>query len=109
MDFENILANLVRIGTVSSVDSSNRTARVVFKDMDIVSGWLPVLQHFGAGVYIRSDGSHTHELEDGDPTKTGGSHNHDANVAYWMPKVNDMVVVLYLPVFNGDGFILGGI
>ena len=25
----------------------------------------------------------------------------------WMPKVNDMVLVLYLPVFNGDGFILG--
>lgn len=27
----------------------------------------------------------------------------------WMPKVNDQVLVLYLPVFNGDGFILGGI
>ena len=26
-----------------------------------------------------------------------------------MPKVNDQVLVLYLPVFNGDGFILGGI
>lgn len=26
-----------------------------------------------------------------------------------MPRVNDQVLVLYLPVFNGDGFILGGI
>ena len=28
---------------------------------------------------------------------------------WWMPKVNDQVLVLYLPVFNSDGFILGGI
>jgi len=25
----------------------------------------------------------------------------------WMPKVNDTVLTLYLPVFNGDGFVLG--
>lgn len=25
----------------------------------------------------------------------------------WMPSVNDVAVVLYLPVFNGDGYILG--
>lgn len=25
----------------------------------------------------------------------------------WMPKVNDTVLILYLPVFNGDGFVLG--
>jgi len=25
----------------------------------------------------------------------------------WMPKVDDRVLVLYLPVFDGDGFILG--
>ena len=27
----------------------------------------------------------------------------------WMPLVNDTVLTLYLPVFNGDGFVLGGI
>ena len=27
--------------------------------------------------------------------------------AAWLPKVNDTVLVIYLPVFNGDGFILG--
>lgn len=26
-----------------------------------------------------------------------------------LPAINDQVLVLYLPVFNGDGFILGGI
>lgn len=25
----------------------------------------------------------------------------------WMPKVNDTAVVLYLPVWQGDGFLLG--
>ena len=25
----------------------------------------------------------------------------------WMPDINDTVVVLYLPCFNGDGYILG--
>ncbi|MEN6437013.1 MAG: hypothetical protein ABFD97_00350 [Syntrophobacter sp.] len=74
MDNENILANLVRIGTVSSVNAAKQTARVIYKDNDMVSGWLPVLQR--------------------EP---------------WMPSINDTVVVLYLPVFNGDGFILGAI
>lgn len=27
----------------------------------------------------------------------------------YMPKVNDRVLVLYFPVFNGDGVVLGGI
>ena len=25
----------------------------------------------------------------------------------WLPKINELVLVLYLPVFGGDGFILG--
>lgn len=25
----------------------------------------------------------------------------------WMPEINDAAMVLYLPVFNGDGYILG--
>lgn len=27
----------------------------------------------------------------------------------WTPAINETVVVLYLPVWNGDGFIIGGI
>lgn len=27
----------------------------------------------------------------------------------WLPQINDMVLVLYLPADNGDGFVLGGI
>ncbi|MGD9567516.1 MAG: hypothetical protein AB7V48_04240 [Sedimentibacter sp.] len=114
MDNENILANLVRIGTVSSVDNEKRTARVMFKDKDMISGQLYVLQRPKAGVFIIPDGEHTHSISD---TYTGGgaasiepNHNHmGTHVTYWMPRINDTVVVLYLPVFNGDGFILGAI
>lgn len=27
----------------------------------------------------------------------------------WLPKINELVLVLYLPVFGGDGFVLGGV
>ena len=27
----------------------------------------------------------------------------------WVPDINDIVVCLYMPVENGDGFIIGGI
>lgn len=37
----------LRIGTVSAVDKAKLAARVIFKDENIVSGWLPVLQRTG--------------------------------------------------------------
>ena len=30
-------------------------------------------------------------------------------ITSYMPKVNDMVLVLYFPIFNGDGVVLGGL
>ena len=27
----------------------------------------------------------------------------------WIPAINERVLVLYIPVFNGDGFVLGGL
>lgn len=107
---ENILDNLVRIGTVSSVDNGKRLARVMFRDKDeMVSGWLHVLQHHSASVYIKPGGKHSHSVTGGGTAETGGEHDHSASLTYWMPRVNDTVVVLYIPVFNGDGFILGAI
>lgn len=110
MDAENILANLVRVGTVSAVDGYKRKARVIYKDRGgIVSDWLPVLQHYLAGIYVDPDAEHSHASACGG-TSTFPDHNHPrTHLTYWMPRVNDTVVVLYLPVFNGDGFILGGI
>lgn len=52
MDDENIkiligtFKNLIRIGTVSSVNSENGTVRVIFEDKDnVVSGELPLLSN----------------------------------------------------------------
>lgn len=115
MDSNEILSRLVQTGIVSAVDSSKRTARVILEETGHISGWLKVLQHYGANFYIEPDAGHTHDITD---TYTGGGSasifpNHDhlpgSHLTWWMPKVNDRVLILYLPVFNGDGFILGGI
>lgn len=114
MDAEKILARLVQIGTVTALDASRLMARVKFQDLNMTSGWLHVIQHYDADLYIEPDGQHTHTIRD---TYTGGGsastqpkHDHTrSNVTYWMPKINDTVLVLYLPVADSDGFILGGI
>jgi len=106
-DFENIMRNLVRVGTVSSVNVEGRKARVLYKDKgNLTSGWLPVLQHYDADIYIKPDNEHSHS----GAVSTQPNHDHTrSNVTYWMPKVGDTVLALYIPVFDGDGFILGGI
>lgn len=104
---ENILANLVRIGTVSSVDEAKRTARVIFEDKGLVSGSLHVLQQPNTALSIEVNGNHSHAVIGGGNTEINGQHTHAGITAHWMPRVNDTVLVLYLPVFNGDGFIIG--
>ena len=115
MDLNEILSRLVQTGIVSAVDSSKRMARVILEETGHTSGWLKVLQHYGADFYIEPDGERTSAITN---TYTGGGsvstfpdHNHlpGSHLTWWMPKVNDRVLILYLPVFNGDGFILGGI
>lgn len=96
MDMDKILAGLVRIGKITAIDKAGLRVRAIFEDTDTPSGWLCVLQHRGAGVHVEPDGEPTHDHK--------GTY-----MAPWMPKVNEIVVVLYLPVFNGDGFVLGGI
>lgn len=114
MDIEKILSRLVQFGTVTALDTKQRAARVKFQDTGITSGWLRVLQHHSAGIYIDPDGEHTHDITDtftgGGSASTEPNHNHAGTcLTYWMPKVNDSVVVLYLPIPNSDGFVLGGI
>lgn len=114
MKAEKILAGLVRIGIVTDVNAVKRRVRVKFQDVNMISGWLYVLRRSGGDVTVAPDGGHTHSIRD---TYTGGgtastipNHNHSGTVtASWMPKINDTVLVLYLPVEQGDGFVLGGI
>lgn len=108
MDSEKILSRLVQIGTVSDVDNGKRRARVILKETGHTSGWLCVL---ATPPFIPDYNvpQRTEFESGGSDDASFASHKHDLIIKPWMPKVNDQVLVLYLPVFNGDGFILGGI
>lgn len=84
---------LIQIGVVIAKDEKNRKVRVKFKDTDLISDWLCVLHHEpSVSVVDRTD-----------------EHGVALVIIPWMPKVNDTVLVVYLPVFNSDGFVIGGI
>lgn len=71
--------NLIRIGTISSVNSSKATARVIFEDRDDqVSKELPV-------IFKRTVGTQD----------------------YAIPKVGEQVLCLFMPNGLEEGFILG--
>lgn len=108
MDVEKILKRLVRIGTVTVTDPVKRMARVKFEDTGETSGLLYILANRS---YIPDyNVPQRTEFEaggSGDPAFA--SHKHDLIIKPWMPKVNAVVLTLYLPVLDGDGFILGEI
>ena len=111
---EEALGQIVRIGTVMSVDADNCLARVKFQDVDMTSGWLYVLQRWGTALDIKEDGEHTHVIHDtftdGGTAENSEKHNHPKSITtFWMPRVNDTVACLYLPTFNADGLILGAV
>lgn len=108
MDVEKILKRLVRIGTITVTDPIKRVARVKFEDTGQTSGLLYVLAN---RPYVPDyDVPQRTEFEaggSGDPAFA--SHKHDLIIKPWMPKVNAVVLTVYLPVLDGDGFILGEI
>ncbi len=88
-----LLKNIVRIGEVSSVNSENKTARVIFKDkQNMISGPLRVVDNKASVI-----------------TEEAQSHIHSCDETQWLPKVKETVLCLYLPNGESDGFILGGI
>ena len=74
------LFNIVRIGTVSSLDVANRTARVEFADKKDVGG----------NTLISA------------PLKV-------IQTVEWLPKIGDFVLCIYLPNGESDGFVIGSI
>lgn len=99
---EDKLERLVRIGTVTSVDNDKRTARVKFQDTNNSSGEL----------YVLASRPYIPDYEGPQQTEEQAGHKHNLKIKPWMPKVNAVVLVLYLPVENmesADGYILGEI
>lgn len=111
MDMEEIariLASLVRVGTVTNVDEDKRMVRVKFRSENMTSGWLRVLA--SPPLIPSSDGAQRTEFEAGGSGDAAfARHKHDLIVKPWLPKQNAVVLCLYLPVFSGDGFVLGQI
>lgn len=100
--------DIVREGKVTAVNNDKRVAKVWFDALGIESGWLPVL--------INRDFIPDYDVPQRTEFEAGGggaaayaSHKHDLIIKPYMPKVNDRVIVLYFPVPDGDGVILGGI
>ena len=105
MNPEAILDGLVRVGTVTDRNESTHTARVYFPDIEMTSGWLRCLQR-PVTASASNAGAHKHQA-DGEDTTEAGSHSHTITLGTWTPAINDTVACLFLPVQDGDGFVLG--
>lgn len=102
------VGDIVREGTVTAVDNNKHIAKVWFDALGIQSDWLPVL--------ITHDFIPGYDVPQRTEFEAGGSgdaafekHKHDLIIKPYMPKVNEKVLVLYFPMFNADGVILGGV
>ena len=74
----------VRIGTVSDVNVTERTARIYYPDVDMMSDFLKVLSR-------SPDAGATGQKTD------------------WMPEIGETVLCLYTSEWSGDGYVLGAI
>lgn len=77
---DSLLKNIIKVGKVSSVDPDKATARVAFETQGLVSHDLQVI----VPQTLR-------------------------NQDYYMPDIGELVVCLFLPTGNAEGFILGSI
>lgn len=106
---DSILSGLVRLGTVTAVDNAKHKARVKFQSEDMTSGWLYVLDNRPFIPDYDVVPQRTEYESGGSGEAAFASHKHDLKIKQWMPKVNQTVLCLYLPSFNADGFVLGGV
>ena len=112
--FSEALGGLVRVGTVTHRRMEERRVRVCFEDDQMSSGWLPVIISQDVTPDHEYDDPQWTEFETEDRVPQAGEtryvpHKHKIIRKPYMPKVGDEVLTVYLPVFNADGFVIGGI
>ena len=95
---DSILSRLVQVGVVTDNNLKERKVRVRFADSGMTSGWLTVLQR-----------KETANTEFDSDTQTWIYSNSEPCTKWWVPRINDVVLVLYLPIDNSDGYVLGGV
>lgn len=93
------MSDIVRIGEVTEVNSTERTARVHFPDVDIVSDWLKVIK---SPPFIPKKGVKQE-------TEIENLHSHEVKIEPWFPDIGDIVLCIYNPGFNEDGYVIGGL
>lgn len=107
-DMEIILGRIIQIGIVMEVNNDTHVCRVKFPTTGIISDKLHVLDNrpFIPDYDVPQE---TEEKGGGSGDASFESHKHDLIIKQWMPKVNDVVVCVFLPIRNSDGFVIGGI
>lgn len=107
-DIKSILGRMVRVGIVTAVDVPSRRARVKFEEEDMTSGLLRVLASPPFIPKINGP-QRTEPAAGGSGDAAFAEHTHDVVLTPWLPRVNDPVLTLYLPMDDSDGYILGRI
>ena len=103
----NLLKNIVRVATVTAVNNEEHIARVKFKDTAYTSDWLRVLDNRPFIPWYDVE-QRTEYVAGGAGAAAYENHAHSLEINQWMPVVNQTVLTLYIPVDDGDGYIIGG-
>lgn len=94
-----LFSTIVRVGTVTAVNNDKLLAQVYYNDLDLSSGWIPVVKRI----------DYVPDYDVPQETEEAAGHKHEVKIKPWMPKVGDQVLCLYEPVRDGRGFVLGGV
>jgi len=106
--------DVVREGIVTAVDNGRLIAKVYFDYLGIESDWMPVLFNKAVIKDYPYDSPQWTEFETECKPESGRvgdkdyvDHRHKLVINPWMPKVGDLVLVLYFPLHSADGVVLG--
>lgn len=107
------LKKVFRIGRIHSFDATARTARVKFEDrggiisapIKVVSRPRTIIPASNSKTANRTAGTELNYDKNGALTKE--AHSHAAYVTDWNPKVNSLVLCIFMPDGGGDGYVIG--